>query len=61
MVTTDLFETKVIWNKDHDIINSVYDFSSKILFRDSNYIVEVVKWPCGQNLVTLAFIWEKLS
>ena len=38
-------KVKVFWNKGHDIINSVYDITNKILSRDSNSIVDVVMWP----------------
>ena len=36
----------------------VHDVTNKILSHDSSYIVDVVN---DQNLVTLAFLWQKLS
>ena len=54
----DLFKTTVFWNKGYDVIITTNDFTSKTFSRDSNYVVDVVMWP---NLITLAFLWEKLS
>ena len=45
LVILGLLKTKVFWNKGHDVIFSVYDVTSKMLSRFSNYIVEVVLWP----------------
>ena len=45
MATLGLLKIKVFWNKDYDVIISVYDVTSKILSYDSNYIVNVVMWP----------------
>ena len=45
MATLGLLKIKVFWNKDYDVIVSVYDVTSKILSYDSNYIVNVVMWP----------------
>ena len=53
-----LLKITVLWNKGYDVIIPVHDVTNKILSRDSNYIVDVVMWP---SLVTLAFLWEKLS
>ena len=51
MATPELLKIKVFWNKGHDVIISVHDVmisvddvTSKILSRDSNYIVDVVMW-----------------
>ena len=33
------------WNKGYDVITPVDDATNKILFRDSNYVVEVFMWP----------------
>ena len=41
----------VFWNKGYNVNN-------KILWHNSSYIVKVFMWP---KLVTLAFLWEKLS
>ena len=40
-----LLKIKAFWNKFYDFINSVNDVTNKVLSRDSNYIVDVVKWP----------------
>ena len=45
MATLNLLKIKVFWNEGYDVIISVYDVTNKILFRDSNYIVDVVMWP----------------
>ena len=58
LATLSLLKLKVFWNKGYDDIIPVYDVTNEILSRDSNYIVEVVM---RQSLVTLAFLWEKLS
>ena len=49
---------KVFWSKGYEVLIFAHDVTSKILSRDSNYILDVVMWP---KLVTLAFLWEKLS
>ena len=43
MATLGLFEIKIFWNKDYDIITSVHDVTNKIFSCDSNYIVNIVK------------------
>ena len=68
MVTISMMSAKVtspgllkinsFWNTSYDDIVSVHDVTNKFLSRDSNYIVDE---SCDQNLVTLAFLWEKLS
>ena len=40
-----LLKVKHFCNKGHDVIISVYDVISKILSRDSNYIVNMAIWP----------------
>ena len=57
MATPGLLKTTVFWNKGYDVVIPVHDVTKKILSHNSNYIVDVVMWP---NLVTLAFLWEKL-
>ena len=49
MATLGLLKIKVFWNKDYDVIISVYDVTSKILSNDSNYIVNVVMRPKFRN------------
>ena len=45
LATLGLLKIIVFWNKGYDVIISVHDVTSKILSRDSNYIVDVVMWP----------------
>ena len=35
----------VFWNKSYDVIIPVSYVTTKILSRDSNYIVDVFMWP----------------
>ena len=49
MANLGLLKIKMFWNKGYDFIISVHDVSNKILSRDSNYIVDVVKWPKSGN------------
>ena len=44
MDTPALFKMMVFWNKGYDVIIPVNDVSSKILSRDSNYIVDGFMW-----------------
>ena len=45
MATLGLLKIKVFWNKGHDVINFSHDITNKILWCDSNYMVDVVMWP----------------
>ena len=45
LATLGLLKVKIFWSKDYDVIISVYDFTSKTLSCDSNYVVDVVIWP----------------
>ena len=45
MATPGLLKITVFWNKGYDVIIPVDDVTSKILSRDSNYIVDVFMWP----------------
>ena len=47
--TLELLKIKVFWNKCYDVIFSVYDFTNRILSRDSNYIVDVTMLPKFDN------------
>ena len=58
LATLGLLEIKVFWNKDYDSTISVHDATHKILWCDSNYIVDMVMWPKSGNC---KFLWEKLS
>ena len=49
-------KTKVFWNKGYDVNISVHGVTTKILSRDSNYIVDVVMWPkFGNSSISM---WE---
>ena len=56
MTTLGLLKIKVLWNKSYDVIISVDDVTNKFLSHDSNYIVDVAKWPKFGN--STAFIRE---
>ena len=58
MATPGLLKITVLWTKDYDVIITVDEVTNKILLRDWNYIVDMFMW---QSLVTVAFLWEKLS
>ena len=45
MATPGLFKIKVFWNKGYDVTISVDDAINKILWHDSNCIVDVFMWP----------------
>ena len=45
MAGPGLLKITVFWNECYDVIVSVNDFTNKILWRDSNYIVDVFVWP----------------
>ena len=42
IATPGLLKMKVFWKKGYDVIIYVHDVISKILSRDSNYIVNLV-------------------
>ena len=42
MAGLGLLKINVFWNKGYDVIIFVYDVANKNLFRDSNYVVDVV-------------------
>ena len=44
MANPGLLKVTVFWNKGYDVIIPVNDVTSKILSRDSNYIVDVFMW-----------------
>ena len=53
-----LLQITVFWNEGYDVITSVDDVTNKILSRDSDHFVMC---SCEKNLVTVVFLWEKLS
>ena len=58
MATPDLLKLTVFWNKGYDIISYTHDVTNKIY-----HVIQIIlrMWLCDQNLVTLTFLWEKLS
>ena len=52
MATPDLLKIKLFWNKDSDVIVSVYDVTNKIVPCDSYYIVDVIMRPKFGNSST---------
>ena len=45
LATLSVFKIKVFWNKEDQVIIYAPDVTSKVLSRDSNYIVDVVMRP----------------
>ena len=45
MANPGLLKITVFWNKGYDVLILVNDLTSKILSRDSNYIVDVFMSP----------------
>ena len=60
LATPGLLETKVFWKTSYDVVISVHDVTSKILLRESSYIVDVVIWSkfgnsrisMGEDIIT---------
>ena len=44
MATPGLLRIKVFWNKGYGVRISAIYVTNKCLFRDSSYIVDVVRW-----------------
>ena len=49
MATPGLLKITVFWNKGYDVIISVNDVTNKILWHNSNYIVDLFMWPKFSN------------
>ena len=49
MATLGLLKIKLFGNKSYNVIISVHDFTSKVLSRDSNYIINLVMRPMFGN------------
>ena len=49
LATPGLLKIQIFWKKDYDVIILDNGVTSKILSRDSNYIVDVVMWPKFAN------------
>ena len=45
LATLDLVRINVFSNKFYDLIIVDFDVTKKILWRDSNFIIDVVMWP----------------
>ena len=58
--TLGFLKLRVFWSKDYNVTISVHAVTNQILSRDSNYTIDVVMWLFW-SLVTLAFLWQKLS
>ena len=58
MATLGLLKIKIFWNKCYDVIICAYDVTNK-----SYHVNQIIlqMWSCDQNLVSLAFLWDKLS
>ena len=58
MATPGVLKITVFWNKSYDIIFSVNDITSKILSRDSDYIVDLFMWPkFGNCSISIREAW----
>ena len=49
MASPGPLEITVIWNKDYDVIISIDDVTNKILWHNSNYIVDLLMWRKSGN------------
>ena len=58
MATPGLLNINIFWKKAYDVIIFVHDVTNTISSRHSNIMYI---WSCDPSLVTLAFLWEKLS
>ena len=56
LVTLGLLKINMFWKKDYDAIISVHDVTNKILWHDSNCIVDVDIWPkFGNSSISVSF------
>ena len=54
MAIPGLLKITVFWDKGYDVIISVNDVTNKILWRDSNYIVDLFMWPkFGNSIISM--------
>ena len=58
MATPGLLKIMVLWNKGYDVI--ILSMTSATKFY---HVIQIILWMCScdQSLVTVAFLWEKLS
>ena len=60
LATLGLLKIKVFWNEDSDVITFVQDVTSKVLSRDSNYIIDMVmlaKYSISMREVIMTLIF----
>ena len=60
LATLGLLKIKVFWNEDSDVITFVQDVTSKVLSRDSNYIIDMVmlaKYSLSMREVIMTLIF----
>ena len=59
MATLGFLQIKVFWNKGFDVITYVIYLINKILSCDSNYILDMVRWPnFGKSRIPRRDVWE---
>ena len=58
MATPGLLKINIFWKKAYDVIIFAHDATNTISSRHSNIMYI---WSCDPSLVTLAFLWKKLS
>ena len=58
LATLGLLKIKIFWNESYDAITCVHDVTSKILSRDSNYIVDGIMWLKFENVIITAILWR---
>ena len=58
MATLGLVEIRVFWKKGYDVIVFVHDVTKTFY-----HVIQIIlyMWSCDQSLVTVAYLWEKLS
>ena len=58
LATLSLPKIMVFWNKVYDVIISVHGVTPKY-----HHVTQIIlqMWLCDQSLITLTFVWEKLS
>ena len=62
MVMLGFLKVKLLWNKDHDVIIYVHGISNKILWHESNYVVDMVMWPkCGNSSIFMREVLKDLA
>ena len=58
MATLGLVEIRVFWKKGYDVIVFVHDVTKNFY-----HVIQIILYmlSCDQSLVTVAYLWEKLS